>query len=331
MSSVPLSILDLATIGSGSTATQALHDSVELAQLGEELGYKRHWFAEHHGMPSIATSSPELLIGHVAQVTDEVRVGSGGVMLPNHTPIQVAERFHTLEALHPGRIDLGIGRAPGSDTATMRAVRPYDSSNYPDQLRELMSLSRGDFPADHPFSGVRVMPDDVDLPPIWMLGSSGGSAELAGKLGVGYSFATHFSPSPIAPALNTYRKCFEPSEAFPEPHVILAVSVVCASSDEEADHLAGSLDLAHVRRMRGDFAPLPSPKEAAEYDYSLTERRSVEKNRHQHLVGSPETVRRELDEMLEETGADELMVTSIMHGAENRRRSFELLADSGGS
>jgi luciferase family oxidoreductase group 1 len=328
--SLPLSILDLATIGSGSTATQALQDSVELAKRGEQLGYKRHWFAEHHGMPSIATSTPELLMKHVAQVTDDLRVGSGGVMLPNHTPIQVAERFHTLEALHPGRIDLGIGRAPGSNTATMRAVRPYDSSNYPDQLRELMSLSRGGFPEDHPFHGVRVMPDDVELPPIWMLGSSGGSAKLAGQLGVGYGFATHFSPSPVAPALNAYRKHFEPSEAFPEPHIMLAVSVVCAPTDEEADHLAGSLDLSHVRRMRGDFSPLPSPEEAAEYDYSMTERRSVEKNRNQHFVGSPETVHGELRELVDETGADELMVTSIMHSPENRVRSFELLAESMG-
>ena len=325
---IPLSILDLATIGSGSTATNALHDSVELAQLGDDLGYKRHWFAEHHGMPSIATSSPEILIAHVAQQTEHVRVGSGGVMLPNHTPIQVAERFHTLEALHPDRIDLGIGRAPGSNTATMRAVRPFDSSRYPEQLREMIALSRGEIPDDHPFSGVRVMPDDVDLPPIWMLGSSGGSARLAGQLGVGYGFASHFSPSPAAPALNSYRASFEPSDAFPEPHVLLAVSVVCAPTDDEADYLARSLDLGHVRRMRGDFAPLPSPEEATDYDYSMTERRSVEKNREQQFVGSPETVRRELDEFAADTDADELMVTSIMHSPQNRMRSFELLADA---
>ncbi len=325
--SIPLSILDLSTIGSGSTATEALQDSMELVQRGEQLGYRRHWFAEHHGMPSVATSTPELLIGHAAQLTDEIRVGSGGVMLPNHVPIQVAERFHTLEALHPDRIDLGIGRAPGTDRATMRAIRPFDSSEYPNQMRELMSLSRGDFPDDHPFSGVRVMPDDVELPPIWMLGSSGGSAKLAANLGVGYGFASHFSPSPAEPALQAYHDNFEPSERFPEPHILLAVSVVCAETDDRADHLAKSLDLSHVRRQQGNFAPLPSPEEAEAYDYSMMEQRSVEKNRNQHFIGSPDTVHQELTNFAERTGADELMVTNFTHDPDDRLRSFELLAD----
>ncbi len=326
----PLSILNLATIDSGSSASQALQESIELAELGEDLGFKRHWFAEHHGMPSIATSSPEILISHVAQRTESMRIGSGGIMLPNHTPIQVAERFHTLESLYPGRIDLGIGRAPGSNSATMRAVRPYDSSNYPDQLQELKALSRGDFAEGHPFSGVSVMPDDVDLPPIWLLSSSGGTAKLAGKLGVGYSFATHFSPSPVKPAIDKYLEHFEPSERFSEPHVILAVSALCAPSDQEAQFLAGSLDLSHVRRMRGDLSPLPSPQEAAEYDYSIVEKQAVQKNRDQHFIGEPEAVREELEDLVKRTGADELMVTCLTHGQDNRTRSFELLADAFG-
>jgi luciferase family oxidoreductase group 1 len=328
--STPLSILNLATIDDGTSPSQALRESIEVAELGEALGFKRHWFAEHHGMPSIATSSPEILISHIAQRTESMRIGSGGIMLPNHTPIQVAERFHTLESLYPDRVDLGIGRAPGSDSATMRAVRPYDSSNYSDQLQELMALSSGDFAPGHPFSGVSVMPDDVELPPIWLLSSSGGTAKLAGKLGVGYSFATHFSPSPVKPAIDTYLEHFEPSDRFPEPHVILAVSALCAPTDDEADFLAGSLDLSHLRRMQGNLAPLPPPEEAAEYDYSVAERQAVRKNRKQHFIGEPETVREQLEELVERTGADELMVTCLTHGQDNRTRSFELLADAFG-
>ncbi|MGM0559331.1 MAG: LLM class flavin-dependent oxidoreductase, partial [Myxococcota bacterium] len=273
---IPLSILDLAIIGEGSTATEALKNSVELARRGEDLGYVRHWFAEHHGMPSVASSSPEILIGHIAQATEHIRVGSGGIMLPNHVPLKVAENFHTLEALHPGRIDLGIGRAPGTDPATVRALRSFDASNFSSQLQELMVLSRGGFAEEHPFANVRVMPDDVALPPIWILGSSGASAKLAGQLGLGYGFASHFSPAPAEPALESYREHFEPSDRFPKPHVILAVSVVCAETDEEADFLAGSLDLNRLRLQRGDFSPIATPEEAAEYQYTTYERAIVD-------------------------------------------------------
>jgi luciferase family oxidoreductase group 1 len=330
MKSLPLSILDLAIIGSGSTASKALQDSVALAKRGEELGYVRHWFAEHHGMPSVASSSPELLIGHVAQATKRIRVGSGGIMLPNHVPLKVAENFHTLEALHPGRIDLGIGRAPGTDQATVRALRPFDASKFASLLQELMSLSRGDFADDHPFANVRVMPDDVALPPIWMLGSSGASAKVAGQLGLGYGFASHFSPAPAEPALRSYRDNFEPSEQFPEPHVILAVSVVCAETDDQADYLAKSLDLSRVRLQRGEFSSFPTPEEASAYSYTPFEQAIVDKNRRQQFIGSPETVHAELSAFADRTGADELMVTSFMHSPQDRLRSYELLAESFG-
>ncbi len=206
----PLSVLDLVPIASGSTAAEAMRRSVELAQLTERLGFVRYWFAEHHGMASIASSSPEILIEHIASKTERIRVGAGGIMLPNHAPLRIAEAFHTLETLHPGRIDLGIGRAPGTDPATSRALRPFDAEQFPEQVHELIALSRRSLPEGHPFHTVRVVPGDVTLPPIWILGSSGASATFAGKLGLGYGFARHFSPSPPEPAMRAYREAFVP-------------------------------------------------------------------------------------------------------------------------
>ncbi len=237
---IPLSVLDLAPIGTGFTSTQALNSTIQLAQLAEKLGYTRFWLAEHHGMPGIASSSPEVLIARVAAATQRIRVGAGGIMLPNHAPLRVAEAFHTLEALYPGRIDLGIGRAPGTDPATSQALRPFDAAQFPAQLRELISLSLEDFPEDHPFHGVKVVPNDVELPPVWILGSSGASARFAGAMGLGYGFASHFSPVSPVPALNAYREAFSPSRWFEKPHVILAVAVVCAETEEEAEYHAGA-------------------------------------------------------------------------------------------
>lgn len=331
MQRVPLSVLDLAHIGAGSTAGQAIQNSVDLARRAEALGYRRYWFAEHHGMPSIASSAPEILIAHVAAATRSIRVGSGGIMLPNHAPLRIAEAFHTLEALHPGRIDLGIGRAPGSDRATMAAMRPFDAEQFPAQLQELFSLSRGDFPADHPFHRVRAVPADVELPPVWLLGSSGASARFAGSLGLGYSFARHFSPTPPGPALEAYREAFRPSERFPRPHVILAVSVVCAETLAEAEFLSGSLDLAWLRFRRQEFGPVPTPEEAAAYDYAADERAVVRENRARHFVGATEDVVAELDALVAATGADELMITTMVHSHAARARSFELLSEAWGA
>lgn len=328
MKRVPLSVLDLAPIGAGFTASDALGHSVELAQHAERLGFVRHWFAEHHGMPSIASSAPEVLIAHVAAKTERIRVGSGGIMLPNHAPLRIAEAFHTLEALHPGRIDLGIGRAPGADRRAMAAMRPFDAEHFPTQLQELIGLSRGDLPEDSPFHGVRAVPADVALPPIWLLGSSGASARYAGSLGMGYSFARHFSPAPAAPPLQAYREAFEPSHAFPAPHAILAVSIVCASSDDDAEFLAGSLDLSWVRFHRREFQPVPTPEEAAAYEYSPQERAFVRENRARHFVGTPDTIMPQLDALLNETGADELMITTMVHDHRARMRSYALLAEA---
>ena len=323
---IPLSVLDLAPVSAGGSAGEALRRAVELARLAERLGYSRFWLAEHHGMPSIASSAPEILIGHVAAATQRIRVGSGGIMLPNHPPLRIAESFHTLEALHPGRIDLGIGRAPGTDPVTVSALRPFDSERFPEMLTELFGLSRGDLPAEHPFHRVRVVPAGVTLPPVWILGSSGATARLAATLGTGYSFASHFSPTSPLPALQAYRDSFRPSTAFPRPHVILGAAVICAPTDDEADHLATSSDLLWVRLRRGEFVGIPSPEEALAYPYTPEERDFVAARRRLQVIGSPATVRARLDGLVAETGADEVMVATTTYGVAERFRSYELLA-----
>src|SRR5262245_11967607 len=324
--SVPLSVLDLVPVRAGSTASEAMREAVALAQSVEQLGYVRYWFAEHHSMASIGSSAPEILIEHIASATSGIRVGSGGIMLPNHAPLRVAELFHTLEALHPGRIDLGVGRAPGTDPATSRALRPFDAEQFPDQLTELLALSARAFEPAHPFGSIRVVPEDVSLPPVWVLASSGATAALAGSLGLGYGFARHFSPAPPGPAIRAYRENFKPSRHFRQPHVILGVAVVCAPTDEEADYLASSTDLAWVRRHKNQFEPLPSPEEAVRYPYTAQDRVVVDSNRLRHVVGSPAKVAGMLRHLAEDTGADELMVTTMVFGREERVRSYALLA-----
>jgi luciferase family oxidoreductase group 1 len=324
---IPLSVLDLAPIPSGSTASEALHRTVELARLAERLGYVRYWFAEHHSMPSIGSSAPEILIAHAAARTERIRLGAGGIMLPNHVPLKVAENFHTLEALYPGRIDLGIGRAPGTDQVTVRALRSFDAEQFPAHLAELVALSRESLPPEHPFASVRVIPRGVTLPPIWILGSSGASARFAGSSGLGYAFASHFSPTPAAPALRAYRESFVPSEAFPAPHAILGAAVVCAETDERANYLALSLDMAWVNLLTGRLVPLPSPEEALAHAYTPQERAAVRERRALLVVGTPEKVRAEIERMVAETDADEVMVSSLIHGHADRLRSHELLAE----
>jgi luciferase family oxidoreductase group 1 len=321
---VPLSVLDLVPIASGSTAAEAMRRSVELARLAERLGYVRYWFAEHHGMASIASSSPEILIEHIASKTERIRVGSGGIMLPNHAPLRIAEAFHTLATLHPGRIDLGVGRAPGTDPATSRALRPFDAEQFPDHLREMIALSRRTLPEGHPYRTVRVVPD-APLPPIWILGSSGASAAFAGQLGLGYGFARHFSPTPPEPAMHTYRANFRPSAEFAEPHAILGVSVITAPTEEEAEYLASSADLTWLRLIRGELAPIPSPDEAARYPYTTEERAVVRTNRSKHFIGTPAQVVEELDRAVATTSASELMITAMIHGHHERMRVYELL------
>lgn len=327
---LPVSVLDLVPIGSGSSAVSALRDSLELARLADRAGYTRYWFAEHHGMPSIASSAPEILIARTAALTARIRVGSGGIMMQNHVPLKLAEQFHTLEALYPGRIDLGIGRAPGTDPATSRALRPFSPQQFAEQLAELTALSDGTLPKDHPFARVRVIPAGVELPPIWLLGSSGASAEFAGARGLGYAFASHFSNAPAAPAARAYREAFQPSRRFPRPHMMLAIAAICAETDDEADYLAATGDLVWVRLQRGEFAELPSPDEARAYPYTAQERSVAESYRRLQYIGTPEAIRRRIEAAAAEAGADEIMVSSIIHDPGARQRSYALLAEAFG-
>lgn len=323
---IPLSVLDLAPVPTGTGSSAILRRTIELARLAERLGFVRYWFAEHHSMPSVASSAPEILIAHIAALTERIRVGSGGIMLPNHVPLKLAEVVHTLCALYPGRIDLGLGRAPGSDPNASRALRAFDGEAFPALLAEMQAFSRRELPPAHALRSVRVMPDDAALPPIWLLGSSGASAAMAGQGGMGYSFASHFSPTPAAPAMQAYRDNFVPSSDFPAPHAVLCVSVVCAESDEEADYLAATGDLMRLRLRRGEFLPLPSPDESLAYPYTQAERIAVKAFRELNIVGTPAFVREQIEARAHACGADEVMIASNIFDHESRLRSYELVA-----
>jgi luciferase family oxidoreductase group 1 len=326
-----LSVLDVSPVSSGSNGAQALRNTLELAQLTDRLGYERYWLAEHHNLPSIASSAPEIMIGHVANVTERIRVGAGGIMLPNHAPLKVAETFRVLEALHPERIDLGIGRAPGTDPVTATALRRsqdrLEAEDFPQRFGELLAFSSAGFPEDHPFRSVVAMPSDVGLPPIWLLGSSGYSARGSGQMGLGYAFAAHFSPADPAPALLAYRESFEPSESFERPSAILAVAVICGETDKHAEMLASSMELAWVRMRSGNPGPLPSPEETLAYPYTPAERRLADAYRFMQVVGDPWTVRARIEELAEHTAADEVMVTTNVYDHPERLRSYKRLAE----
>ncbi|MBA3438874.1 MAG: LLM class flavin-dependent oxidoreductase [Pyrinomonadaceae bacterium] len=328
---IRLSVLDLSPVPSGSTAADALRNTLDLAKLADELGYTRYWLAEHHNTELVAISAPEVMIGHVAGVTKRIRVGSGGVMLPNHAPLKVAETFRTLEALHPNRVDLGIGRAPGTDYLTALALRrsraALATDDFPEQLNELLAFFSGDFSGDHPFQRVMAIPEGVRTPDIWLLGSSDFSARLAGELGLGFAFAHHINPAPALAALRLYQEQFRPSPRFAAPQSLLAASVVCAETDEQANVLARSADLTLLRFTQGKFrTQLPSVSEATNYPYTSDEEEVVQMNRERLFVGSPATVREQIFSLAEQAGVTEIMVTTMTHDHKERRRSYTLLA-----
>jgi luciferase family oxidoreductase group 1 len=271
------------------------------------------------------------MIGHVASETSRIRVGVGGIMLPNHAPLRVVEIFRVLESLHPGRVDLGIGRAPGTDPVTATVLRRsrdgQGADDFPQQFSELLAFSGDGFPEGHPLRSVIAMPSDVGLPPIWLLGSSGYSASAAGQMGLGYAFASHFSPADPAPAMHAYREGFESSEDFERPSAILAVSVICAETNEHAEDLASSMQLAWVRMRSGTPRPLPSPKEAMNYSYDPAERRLADVYRSMQVIGDPPAVRARIEELAQHTVADEVMVTTNVYDHDERLRSYELLAE----
>jgi luciferase family oxidoreductase group 1 len=328
---IPLSVLDLATVATGSTPARAFAETTATAIEVERLGYKRLWVAEHHGMLAVASSAPAVLIAHLANATSTLRVGSGGVMLPNHAPLVVAEQFATLEALHPGRIDLGLGRAPGTDHVTARALRrslDLGADRFPDDVVELIKylLPNTGVPA-HPFAN----PGNGYLPEMWLLGSSTFSAQLAGVLGLSFSFAYHFAPGQVDAALATYRANFRPSIVLPEPHVMVAASVICAPSEEEAKWLSGSSALSIVQMRTGRPGLLPSPQEAAAYSFTPMEEAIAAEAMSTHLIGDPDTVASGLLHLQQRTAANELMISTRVHSLEARLESLALVARAWGT
>ncbi|WP_218606061.1 LLM class flavin-dependent oxidoreductase [Pseudonocardia abyssalis] len=321
---MPLSVLDLVPVGSGSTPTEALRASTALIRRVEQLGFRRYWVAEHHGMPGIASSSPAVLIAHLAGASSTIRVGSGGVMLPNHQPLVVAEQFGTLDALHPGRIDLGIGRAPGTDPRTAQALRRGTGSlgadDFLEQLTELASYFRGEGP-------VTAVPAHGQQPDMWLLGSSGYSAQVAGLLGLPFAFAHHFSGENTDAALALYRETFRPG-TLQEPYSMIAASVLAAETDAEAQRLALPSALQFLKLRLGTPGLVPTPEEAAAYPYSSQEQAFVDDRLAGQVIGSPDTVRDGVRALVERTGVDELMVVTGAHSGADRIRSYELLADA---
>ena len=331
---IPLSVLDLSVVTTETKPAAALRNSIDLARHVDRLGYVRYWLAEHHNLASVASPAPDVMIGQIAAATSHLRVGSGGVMLPNHAPLVVAERFKMLEALFPGRIDLGLGRAPGTDGATAYALRSRldrrEGDDFLERLHELILWETRDFPPNHPYNKVVAMPDDTPLPPIWLLGSSDYSSELAAQVGMGYAFAHHFASYDAIAAMTNYRAHFKQTGWRETPYAILAVAVVAADTDAEAERLATSMDLNRLVRDRGQYIPLPSPEEAQAYPYTDADRAVIARNRSRLFVGSPATVRERLEPMIAASQADELMVISAIYDHEARKKSYALLAEAFG-
>ena len=321
---IPFSVLDLAPIAQGSDAAQSFRNTVDLAQHAERWNYNRYWLAEHHGMPGIASAATSVLIGHVAGKTEKIRVGAGGIMLPNHSPLVIAEQFATLESLYPGRIDLGLGRAPGSDQLTARALRrnlESDADQFPQDVVELM-----DFMSDEPRQRVRAVPGKGTRVPVWILGSSLFGAQLAAMLGLPYAFASHFAPAQMMDAIAVYRETFKPSAQLAKPYVMLGYNVFAADSDPEASLLATSMQQAFVALRSGRPTQLPPPVPGYYENVGPAERALLDGVLACTAIGSPPVVRDKMAEFIKRTGADELMITSQMHNHQHRRRSYELTA-----
>jgi luciferase family oxidoreductase group 1 len=325
-----LSVLDQSPISEGSTAAQALHNTVDLARHAEGLGYERYWLAEHHATPALACASPEVLIAAVAQATERIRVGSGGVMLPHYSPLKVAEVFSTLAGLHPERIDLGIGRAPGTDPMTMLALqrdrRQGSPDDFPEQLAELLALLEDRVPGNHPFTRLaKTLPGTPERPEPWLLGSSPQSAIWAGELGLPYAIADFINPGGAALAAD-YRARFLDSERLPAPRVIACAIAICADTDAEPERIASSGRMMFSLLRMGRLVPIPPPEKALAY-LATRERPPAAESRRRAIVGTPERVREGLEAVAAEYATDEVMVLTIAHDHEARRRSYELIAE----
>ncbi|CAN5417184.1 LLM class flavin-dependent oxidoreductase [soil metagenome] len=323
---IDFSVLDLSPIGEGSNASQALHNTLDVARHVERLGYRRYWLAEHHNMPGIASAATAVVIGHVAGGTESIRVGSGGVMLPNHAPLVIAEQFGTLAALYPGRIELGLGRAPCTDQMTARALRRdmLDSAEqFPQDVQELMRYFDEPEPGQH----IRAVPGAGLHVPIWLLGSSLYSAQLAAMLGLRFAFASHFAPDALMQALQIYRTRFQPSAELAKPYAMVACNIVAAPTDEEAKFLFSSMKMSFVRLRRGNPGLLPAPREGFDEELTAQEKAMLDSALACSFVGSPATIEPALRKFLDRTGADELIVNGQIHDHQARLRSFTLAAE----
>ena len=324
---IPLSVLDLSPVPEGLDAGQALRNSIDLAGHAERLGYHRYWMAEHHNMAGIASAATAVALAHVAAATRSIRVGAGGIMLPNHAPLVIAEQFGTLEALHPGRIDLGLGRAPGTDQPAARALRRTlagDVDSFPQDVLELM----GYFEPVQPGQLVRASPGEGLRVPVWILGSSLYGAQLAAALGLPYAFASHFAPDAMMQAVELYRRQFRPSERLAEPYVMLGLNVFAADTDAEAVRLFSSLQQAFARLRSGRPGKLPPPVDDIDAVLTPSEQATIAHALRCSVVGGPQTVRQGLDAFVQATGADELMVTAQVFDHHARVHSFELLSEA---
>ncbi|HLS08883.1 LLM class flavin-dependent oxidoreductase [Lentibacillus sp.] len=322
---IPLSVLDLAPVLEGSTPEQSFKNSVALAQNVEKFGFNRYWLAEHHNMPGIASSATSVLIGHIAGATNKMRVGSGGVMLPNHASLVIAEQFGTLETLYPGRIDLGLGRAPGTDQATAYALRRTLNQrveDFPMQVEELENYFAGT-------AGVRSVPGEGLNIPIWLLGSSGFSAQLSAQKGLPFSFASHFAPDNTIAALNLYRDNFTPSDVLNKPYAMIGVNIIAADTDEEAKYLATTQQEQTLSIRRGQPTKLQPPIENPDEVWSEMEKAVVEQSNNSPytLIGSKETIKQGLEKVLEETQADEMIINSQIYDIKARIRSYEIVGE----
>lgn len=324
----PLSVLDLVPVMAGSTPRQALLQSADLARHAERLGFTRYWVAEHHNMTGIASAATSVVIGHLAAATETIRVGAGGIMLPNHSPLTIAEQFGTLEALFPGRIDLGLGRAPGTDQTTVRALRREvtAAAAFPQDVRELQAL----LGPLQPGQRIQAVPGTGSEVPLWILGSSTFGAQLAALLGLPYAFASHFAPDDLHAALDTYRGTFQPSAQLARPHAMIGLNVVAAESDAEARRLFTTAQQGFTNLFRGRPGPYQPPIDDIETYWTPPEKAQASRMLAYSVVGGPETVRAGLERVVEETGADELMVVAAIYDHEARKRSYELVAEAAG-
>jgi luciferase family oxidoreductase group 1 len=324
---IPISVLDLSPIVAGGSPAQSLRNSLDLAQHAEKWGYKRYWLAEHHNMTGIASSATSVVIGYIAGGTSTIRVGSGGIMLPNHAPLVIAEQFGTLESLYPGRIDLGLGRAPGTDQATARALRRGLGSHgddFPELVNELRAYLNP--PVEPHAMPVRAIPGEGLNIPIWLLGSSDFSARLAGRLGLPFAFASHFSPEYTRPALELYRNSFQPSEVLDEPYAMVGVNVIAADTDEKARWLATSMQQQFLNLIRNRPGRLQPPVDNMDELWTDYEKAVIQQKLGASIIGSPETVREKLQRFLDETQADEIIIHAQIYDHQARLRSYEIVS-----